>query len=559
MPELELWPMTIGLLGGLAFFLYGLGQMTDGLKVVAGDTLRTILGKLTTNQFTGIFTGAAVTAVIQSSSVTTVLVVGFVSAGLMTLTQSVGVIMGANIGTTITAQIIAFKVTESAMFLVIIGFGMTLATRRRTIRNLGTVILGLGMVFYGMNLMSSAASPLRTWDPFIRLMQGMENPALGILAAALFTALVQSSSATTGIVIVLASQGLISLEAGIALILGANVGTCVTALLATIGKPREAMQTAIVHVAFNLIGVCLWVGLIGPLAGLAEMISPLAADLEGTARRAAETPRQIANAHTIFNVANTLILVWFAGPLARLARRIAPDKAGPAPHQPEAQFLDDVYLSTPAMAIERVRMELGHLGECVGRMVNDAPNTVMKGKSHHLDALEQRDQEVDHLHGRITAYLGELSRQELSPTQTQQIGELIAIGNYLENIGDTIETNMVSLGRERIRDRVEISPGTREVIEPLFDTVKEAFTESVEALRTGDVERARRVIDMKDKVTDLGETATTRISQRLAADAPNRIATFRVEADLVEILKRAYYFTRHAAQSLVALVDGPEE
>ncbi|MDX1683080.1 MAG: Na/Pi cotransporter family protein, partial [Phycisphaeraceae bacterium] len=549
MPELELWPMTIGLLGGLAFFLYGLGQMTDGLKVVAGDTLRTILGKLTTNRFTGIFTGAAVTAVIQSSSVTTVLVVGFVSAGLMTLTQSVGVIMGANIGTTITAQIIAFKVTESAMFLVIIGFGMTLATRRRTIRNLGTVILGLGMVFYGMNLMSSAASPLRTWDPFIRLMQGMENPALGILAAALFTALVQSSSATTGIVIVLASQGLISLEAGIALILGANVGTCVTALLATIGKPREAMQTAIVHVAFNLIGVCLWVGLIGPLAGLAEMISPLAADLEGTARRAAETPRQIANAHTIFNVANTLILVWFAGPLARLARRIAPDKAGPAPHQPEAQFLDDVYLSTPAMAIERVRMELGHLGECVGRMVNDAPNTVMKGKSHHLDALEQRDHEVDHLHGRITAYLGELSRQELSPTQTQQIGELIAIGNYLENIGDTIETNMVSLGRERIRDRVEISPGTREVIEPLFDTVKEAFTESVEALRTGDVERARRVIDMKDKVTDLGETATTRISQRLAADAPNRIATFRVEADLVEILKRAYYFTRHAAQS----------
>jgi phosphate:Na+ symporter len=234
--ELAMLPLVMGLLGGLALFLYGMDKMSESLKAVAGERMKSILARLTTNRVTGALTGAFVTAVIQSSSVTTVLVVGFVTAGLMSVSQSVGIIMGANIGTTITAQIIAFKVTKYALLIVAAGFAMLFLGKRERTRHHGAGIMGLGLVFFGMGVMGEAMAPLRSYQPFLDAMIRMENPAVGILVAALFTGLIQSSSATTGIVIVMASQGLITLTAGIALILGANIGTCVTALLASIGR-----------------------------------------------------------------------------------------------------------------------------------------------------------------------------------------------------------------------------------------------------------------------------------------------------------------------------------
>ena len=236
--------LIFGLLGGLALFLYGMGQMADSLKIVAGDRMKSILARLTRNRVAGVLTGAFVTAVIQSSSVTTVLVVGFISAGLMTLAQSVGVILGADIGTTITAQIIAFNIKEYSLLLVAAGFLVMFVARRETTRHYGTAIMGLGLVFLGMGIMGAAMKPLRTWQPFLDVMAGMENPWLGIAVGAVFTALVQSSSATVGIIIVLGSQGLVSLPVGIALLLGANIGTTVTALLASVGRPREAQRAA---------------------------------------------------------------------------------------------------------------------------------------------------------------------------------------------------------------------------------------------------------------------------------------------------------------------------
>ncbi|MCU7860160.1 MAG: Na/Pi symporter, partial [Candidatus Thiodiazotropha sp. (ex Lucinoma kastoroae)] len=230
--------MGMKLFGGLALFLFGMEQMADALKAVAGERMKGILAKLTSNRFTGAATGAFVTAIIQSSSVTTVLVVGFITAGLMSLSQSIGVIMGANIGTTITAQIVAFKVTKAALLMIGVGFSMLFASKQDRIKHYGAMLMGLGMVFFGMSVMSDAMKPLRTYQPFLDLMISMENPLVGILVAAGFTGLVQSSSATTGIVIVMASQGFITLPAGIALAFGANIGTCVTAMLASIGKPR---------------------------------------------------------------------------------------------------------------------------------------------------------------------------------------------------------------------------------------------------------------------------------------------------------------------------------
>ena len=251
--SLHVFTMIMGLFGGLALFLYGMEKMADALKAVAGERLKSVLAKLTTNRVTGALTGAFVTAIIQSSSVTTVLVVGFITAEVMSFSQAVGVIFGTNIGTTITAQIIAFKVTKYALLLISVGFGMLFIGNKERMKQYGAMVMGLGLIFFGMGVMSNAMKPLQSYQPFLDLMAHMDNPILGILTAACFTGLVQSSSATTGIVIVMASQGFITLTAGIALIFGANVGTCITALLASIGKPKRRF----VRVSFTFCSISL--------------------------------------------------------------------------------------------------------------------------------------------------------------------------------------------------------------------------------------------------------------------------------------------------------------
>jgi phosphate:Na+ symporter len=266
--------LSMGLFGGLALFLYGLDQLSDGLKHAAGDALKTLLTRLTINRFLGALTGAIITGILNSSSVTTVLVVGFVTAGLMTLSQSVAVIMGANIGSTVTAQLLAFNLSAYALLPIAIGFFMLFASKRAKVRYWGMIVMGLGLVFYGMRVMSDAMKPLRSHEPFVQALAKMENPLLGLLGGALFTGLVQSSAATVGLAIALASEGLLTLPAGIALALGANIGTCVTALFAALGKPVEAVRAAVVHVGFNVLGVIVWLPFLGILAKLAIAMSP---------------------------------------------------------------------------------------------------------------------------------------------------------------------------------------------------------------------------------------------------------------------------------------------
>ena len=365
--------MAIQLAGGLAIFLYGMDKMADALKLVAGDRMRDILGRLTTNRVMGVLTGAGVTAVIQSSSITTVMLVSFVAAGLMSLTQAVGVIFGANIGTTITAQIIAFKVTKWALLLVAVGFVMEFTGKKERIRTYGALIMGLGLIFFGLAVMSAGMKPLRTYQPFVDLMQNVSNPAVGILISLTFTALVQSSSATTGVIIALATQGLITLEVGIALAFGANIGTCVTAGLASIGKPREAVRVAVAHVTFNVLGVLLVVWFIEPFADLARAISPSDPGLTGIDRLASDVPRQVANAHTIFNVGATILFLPFAAFVARFAEWVVPDR--PITEEELAitvkqpRYLDEGLLGTPSLALGRARMELGRMADSVADMM----------------------------------------------------------------------------------------------------------------------------------------------------------------------------------------------
>jgi phosphate:Na+ symporter len=538
--------LSMGLFGGLALFLFGMDLMARSLKLVAGERMKSVLGGLTKNRFLGVFSGALVTAVIQSSSVTTVLVVGFVSAGLMSLTQTVGVIMGANIGTTVTAQIVAFHATSYALLLVTLGFVAISFGKDRKLKHWGRGLFGLGLVFLGMQVMGDAMQPLREWPPFLEWMTRMERPVLGMLAGALFTALVQSSSATTGVVIVLAGQGFITLEAGIALCLGANVGTCVTALIASLGRPRIALRAAGIHVLFNVVGVLFWLPFIGELAGRAR-------DIEFGP--GGGIPREIANAHTVFNVINTLALVWFAPAFVAVVERVFPDRPESAVGKVKAKYLDWHLIDTPALALDRVRLELLHMGNRVQDMYELVPSLLLNGTPDELHGLRQRDEAVDFVHGAILEYLGRVSRESLSEDQTEELMRLIEAANALENIGDVIETTLVNLGLERNEVGLVVSPMTREVIEAYYVTVGKALDAAIVAVIQKNPVQAGYVLGMKEEIKGQLKEASLHEVQRLVAEEPGRLSAYRIEMDTLGSLRRIYDYCRRMARAATTVEE----
>ena len=555
---IEWWSMGMQLFGGLAIFLFGMEQMAEALKKVAGNRMKTILGTLTTNRLMGMITGTVVTAVIQSSSVTTVMLVGFVTAGLMSLSQAIGVILGADIGTTITAQIVAFKVTKYALMLVGIGFVMIFLGKKDTTKHYGVLVMGLGMIFFGMGIMSTGMRPLRSYEPFINLMQQVSNPVIGILIATAFTGLVQSSSATMGVVIAMAMQGLITLEAGIALALGANIGTCATAGLAAIGKPREAVRVAVAHVTFKVVGVLMIVWFIPPFADLVRAISPVEESLTGFDKLAAETPRQVANAHTIFNIAIAFLFMPFAPVFARFCEWVVPDRPMLEPLVMKPKYLDKELLSTPPLALDRTRREVGRLGDLVDEMLDSALPAVVSGSEEDLQALAEQDSDIDILHGHVVEYLGQISVGELTTEESGEVMELLQVTNHLEQIGDIIETNLVTTGRRRLEEGVVVSEATREVIQRYFDEVSQAFTASVKSVRDQDNKVARTVKRMKKEMASLAEQTARYELGRLVADEPNRLQTFSREMEIIESLSRIYRMSRKIARTQWAETKGTE-
>ncbi len=550
--EMEWGLMAMQMFGGLALFLFGMEQMAEALKAVAGERMKSILAKLTANRFAGAATGAFVTAIIQSSSVTTVLVVGFITAGLMSMSQSIGIIMGANIGTTITAQIVAFKVTKAAMLMIGVGFSMLFLSKEEKVRHYGSMIMGLGMVFFGMSVMSDAMKPLRTYQPFLDFMIHMENPLIGIMVAAAFTGLVQSSSATTGIVIVMASQGLISLPAGIALAFGANIGTCITAMLASIGKPKEALRAALVHVMFNIGGVLLWVAFIPYLAEFVIWFSPSHPELTGIDRLGAETPRQIANAHTVFNISNTLIFIWFTAQIGRLVEWLIPDRSLEEEGMiTRSKYLDEELLSTPSLALDRVRLETLHMGEQVDVMLQQILPAMFSGNKTTLASIHKLDDEVDYLYEQIVEYMGKIGKHSMTDAQTGEFLKLMEAVSDLENVGDIVETNLVVLGNQRISSGVSISNSTREIITNFHKVVTSSVALAVQAVSQSNREVAQKVIDMKDEIAGLADSAALHQAQRLVVDEPNRIPAYTIEMDILEKLKRIYYFSKRMAKTVL--------
>jgi len=542
----DLWA---GLVGGLALFLFGMEIMTQALKSAAGDYMKDVLGRLTRNRVVAAGIGAFVTAIIQSSSVTTVILVGFISAGLMSMSQSVAVIMGANIGTTITAQILAFKVTKLALPIIAVGFGIAFTAKRNEWRQLGMGFLGLGMVFFGMAVMSDSLSPLRAHEPFIQFMIGMSAPWLAVLVGAAFTAIVQSSSATTGILIVMASQGLIALEPAIAIALGANIGTCVTAGLAAIGKPREAVRAAVVHMLFNVVGVLLWIGFIPQLAQLAQWLSPTAEGLSGMDQLAAEMPRQIANAHTLFNVANTLLLIGFTTQIARLVEWLVPDK----PIQPDQammpKYLDNALLETPAIALEAARLEVGRLGERVSEMASAIMPAAISGTRWQLEKVALMDKSVDALHIAIIEFLRRVSGAKLTSRQSNELMQLAEIANDLEHIGDRIATSMVTSAQKRIDEDVSVSSQTAKMLGDYHTFVVDALNDALRAITKKDAKLAREVSQRKKSFHELSRRLVEYGFGRLTADEPNRLRTYAREMEVMEILDGVFTIVRRIARS----------
>jgi phosphate:Na+ symporter len=543
--------LGMGLFGGLALFLFGMEQMSEGLKAAAGDTLKDVLSRLTRNRFMGAMTGAFVTAVLNSSSVTTVLVVGFISAGFMTLAQSVGVIMGANIGSTFTAQIVAFNVTQYALIMVAIGFFMLFTGKSENTRHYGSMVMGLGLVFYGMGVMGDAMLPLRSYQPFLDLMVRMENPLLGILIGAVFTGLVQSSAATTGIAIVMAASGLITLPAGIALAFGANIGTCVTAVLASMGKPVEAVRAAVVHITFNIAGVLVWIMFIPQLADFVVAISPSSPELGGKARMAAEVPRQIANAHTAFNVANTLLFIGFTTFFARLAEKLVPARPVEEKIIIEPRYLEEEALKVPAMALGQVRLELGHMGEIINEMFSTLRSGIREKNKQTCDAVLKLDDKVDILHDAILEYLHEIRQEPLTDRQSDSFQALMSATVNLENLADIINDELVRVGKGFIDMGVEPSEATRLLLTTLADKVGHAVNQVILAVRNEDEKAAEEVITIKDEVRRIADEFLMRQSERIGVQDSGHLDLVRLEMELLDKLRGIYTLAKRIAKDFV--------
>ena len=519
--------LIVLLIGGLALFLHGMNVMTDGLKAAAGSRMKTFLRSMTRNRWTSLLAGTGITAIIQSSSVITVLAVGFVSAGLISFQSTLGVILGANLGTTITAQIIAFKITSASWIMIAFGYLFSVIFAKRSYKDLGTIVMGLGLVFLGMNVMSEATGPLKSYEPFIALMKGLDNYLLAILLGIIFTAAVQSSSATTGVVIILASQGLVSVEGGIAVILGANVGTCVTAFLSALGKPRAAMRVAVSHILFNVVGVVIWFLFIGQLANLVGLISQ-------------DPARQIANAHTLFNAANTILFIGLVNPASKLVLWLVPERK----KQEKELFpeLHSYFLEDTSMALDLATTSIVKLGHYTLKIIEKGITTAISGNASELIELRKKDHKIDRGHAEILGFMQKIQTVELSTAESNLLERQIEAVNVLEAAADLITTNLVEAAEHRIEYGFITSETTLKLLTSLYSTAIKAFETALEeygGMKTGiDVNSKKEAFKMQY------QEVRAHLAKRLAVNDEMRISVYRFESEILETIRRLHSLAR---------------
>jgi len=480
--------MLFELIGGLGMFLYGMQLMGDGLQKAAGDRMRRLLAILTANPLLGVLVGTLVTAVIQSSSATTVIVVGFINSGMMTLHQAVGVIMGAAIGTTITAQLIAFKLTDYALPAIGIGMALHLFSPKRQYRHYGLIFLGFGLLFLGMKFMAAAMKPLQDMPAFTSLMTEFSHiPLLGVLAGAALTAVVQSSSATIGILQALASYGLVSLKVALPILFGDNIGTTATALLASIGTSVAARRAAVFHLLFKLAGTLLFLPIL-PL--YVTVVKATSGDIV----------RQIANAHTLFNVVATLVMLPFVRYLVRIVERLVPGEEIVIEHG--LKFLDRRIMDTPSIALVQVVNELGRMA-CISRdALVCAMDAFIRGDKKQVKQTFQHEEVINELERDITAYLVTLSQKSLTEKQSEKLNGLLNVANDIERVGD-LSINIAELAEHRIDHDLVISDAAVHELKEMAALVQENILRAKEAMENDNEELAEQVLATEQIVNQM--------------------------------------------------------
>ena len=496
----EIMTTVFGLAGGLAMFLFGMNSMSDALQKAAGERMKQILSFLTKNPIMGALAGALVTAVLQSSSATTVMVIGFVSAGLMTLPQGISVIFGANIGTTMTAQLMAFKISDYIYPIIFIGFLVYFIAKSEKAKNIGMVIFSFGLLFEGIEIMGSVMKPLAGSAVFTDLMGRVsEIPALGVLLGAAMTLVVQSSSATIAVLQNFASQpaadgvtSVIGLAGAIPILLGDNIGTTITALLASIGQSKAAKRTAISHSIFNITGSVVFACLIRPFAAFITYISPSGNEVDVIAR-------QIANAHTCFNIVCTLIWLPLLPVMVKLVTTIIPGKDKLPQTDCKPKFLDEKLLDQPVAAMYLLSQEIGHCADMASDMLNTA-KAALHGKAEDFHTYEVESNQVRNLRNDISDYTAKLlSSGVLTESQSEQTAGLLYVSNNIDRMTEYSQ-RVTQTVQQVYQSGRKLSASAEQELNECYDTAHDLFDRAVDSVRYGDADMAQQVLADKKKL-----------------------------------------------------------
>ena len=531
-------------IGGLGMFLYGMDIMASGLQKTAGNKMKDLLGYLTNNRILGVLVGALVTAIIQSSSATTVMVVGFVNAGIMNLTQAMGVIMGANIGTTVTGWLVSsvewaefLSPAKIAPIAVMIGVIIMLTGKRRSSKEIASIIVGFGLLFIGISSMSSAVAPLQESEGFVNLFVTLgRNPILGILAGTFVTAVIQSSSASVGILQSLAAAGLVPFNAAIYIIMGQNIGTCVTAILSSLGAKKNAKTAALMHLLFNVIGTVLFSAVaivyfqvLNPAAGLGLI-----------------TQTQISTVHTFFNIATTVLLFPVSNLIIKLAKKIGGVKENEADRS--KILLDDRMLETPSIALQSVINETVRMGEIVRESLNVAKNVLHTKSEADLCVLKEDESVVDRLCAGITDYTIKLSALQISEREHQTTAHLLQVLSDIERVSDYCE-NISEFAETMIEKKLEFSDIANEQLDEMIAASVDSYNYALDAFKES-TEKALKVIEKETQVDDLEITLRTGHMKRLAKNECNTEAGV-VFLDTLVCMERISDHARNIAEEVL--------
>lgn len=486
---MELIGIVIGLLGGLGLFLYGMKLMGDGLENLAGDNMKVFFEKITSNPVKGVITGALITAIIQSSSGTTVMVIGFVNAGLMNLYQAAGVIMGANIGTTITTQIIAFDLNGIISIFIALGASMVLFSKKEKVKEIGHIILGFGLLFMGMELMKETMSPLAQSDFFGNMIVSLEgNIFLGILVGMIMTAVIQSSSASTGILVALSGTGALPIEVAIPILFGNNIGTCVTALISSVGTQNTAKKAALIHLFFNLIGTLIFIPLTHGLTNIVVKLDPN------------NIERQIANAHTIFNITNTIIMVPFISYLVLLVNKIIPyeDKIETF----GTKYIDERLLETPVIAVGQTIHEISRMAQKAQENLNFAMQAFEESDEDIIKQVYDNEKLINLLENEITMFLVKLANTEIAEDQKNIVSSMFHVVNDIERIGDHCK-NLADLSSEKIQKKLEFTEEGMKELKHMYQYTLDALNISLVSFKENNVKKAEDIVVVEENIDRL--------------------------------------------------------